>query len=114
MEGQITVTYTIICDNDIHLELPIAEVFSNEKIQNLIRREFAGNSRGIVMDHAKASGTLIVEKEKKHYQLTIDKDDFADALTLAEEDAKKRKLLKAGCTMVELIDLETLKEPKEK
>ena len=46
-------------------------------------------------------GTIVIEKERTHYEMVIDKDDFADALTLAEEDAKKRKLLKSGCSMVE-------------
>lgn len=112
MEGQLKVTYTIICDNDIHLELPVAEVLANEKVLAVIRREFAGGARGIVADLAKTAGTLVLEKEKKQYELTIHKDDFADALTLAEEDAKKRKLLKQGCSMVELIDLVSVEAKK--
>jgi hypothetical protein len=108
MEGQITVTYTVICDNDIHIEVPLSELLANEKVQSLIKREFTKGARGVVMDSSKASGTVIIEKEKKEYQLTIQKDDFADALTLAEEDAKKRKILKNGCNMVELIDLTTV------
>ena len=108
MEGHITVTYTIICDNDIHMEIPLQELLANEKVQSLIKREFTKGARGIVMDSSKASGSVLIEKERTHYQLTIQKDDFADALTLAEEDAKKRKLLKNGCSMVELIDLVTV------
>lgn len=107
MEGHITVTYTIICDNDIHMEIPLAELLANEKVESLIKREFTKGARGVVMDSSKASGIVTIEKEKKQYELTIPKDDFADALTLAEEDAKKRKLLKNGCSMVELIDLVT-------
>jgi len=108
MEGHINITYTVICDNDIHMELTMKEVLANEKVQSLIKREFTKGARGIVMDDAKVNGTLIIEKEKNLYEVTIDKDDFADALTLAEEDAKKRKLFKAGCNMVELIDMVTV------
>jgi hypothetical protein len=107
MEGYITLTYTVICDNDIHLELSPEEIFANEKIRSLVIREFTKGARGVVLDAAKATGKIVIEKEKQTYQLTIPKDDFADALTLAEEDAKKRKLLKTGCSMVELIDLMT-------
>ena len=104
MEGHITITYTVICDNDIYLEIPIQDLLSNEKVQTLIKREFAQGARGITMDYGKVSGNIVIEKEKNLYQLTIPKDDFADALTLAEEDAKKNKRLKSGCSMVELID----------
>lgn len=108
MEGQINITYTVICDNDIHMELSLTEILANEKVSSLIKREFTKGARGVVMDSTRASGTIVIEKERKHYQMVIDKDDFADALTLAEEDAKKRKLLKSGCSMVELIDLVTV------
>ena len=110
MEGHITVTYTVICDNDIHMEIALGELLANEKVHNLIKREFTKGARGVVMDCSKASGSVIIEKEKTHYELIIPKDDFADALTLAEEDAKKRKLLKNGCSMVELIDLVTVEK----
>ncbi len=112
MEGFITITYCVICDNDIHMEIPISEVLGHEKVQALIKREFTKGARGVVMDASKVSGNVTIEKEKKKYELTIHKDDFADALTLAEEDAKKRKLLKNGCSMVELIDLVTTDSKK--
>jgi len=38
----------------------------------------------------------------------VSKDDFADLLTLAEEDAKNKKLLKKECERVELVDITTL------
>ena len=107
MEGNITVTYTVICDNDIQLDVSISELLANEKVQAVIKREFAPGARGVEIDPSRASGQITLAKEKTHYQLEIDKDDYADALTLAEEDAKKRKLLKPECGMIELLDLKT-------
>ena len=105
MEGNLIITYTVICDGDIYKEIPLAEVLENEKIQAVIKREFGEGGRGLVIDGSKTQGTLIVQKEKPLYTMTIHKDDFADALTLAEEDAKQNKRLKANCSMVELIDI---------
>ena len=34
------------------------------------------------------------------------KDDFADLLSLAEEDATSRKLFKKECVGIELVDIE--------
>jgi len=107
MEGTITVSYTVICDNDINLEITLQDLLANEKIQAAIKKEFAPGARGIGLDAGRASGQITLAKEKKIYQLEIDKNDYADALTLAEEDAQKKKLLKSGCSMVELLDLTT-------
>lgn len=109
MKGNITVTYAIICDNDVDIEVTLEELFANEKVQNLIKREFTKGARNIILDHTNATGSISLSKEKKLHTFVIDKDDFADALTLAEEDAKSKKLLKGGCNRVELIDLETKK-----
>ena len=35
------------------------------------------------------------------------KDDYADVLVLAEEDATAKKIFKKDCSMVELVDIET-------
>ncbi len=105
MEGNLIITYTVICDGDIYVEMPLKEVLANEKIQAAIKREFGQGGRNLVLDDTKTSGTLIIEKEKQHYTLVIPKDDFADALTLAEEDARKNKRLKGECSMVELLDI---------
>ena len=51
---------------------------------------------------------LKIETVKKVYTFEVGKDDFADILTLAEEDANSKKLLKKDCSRVELVDIETL------
>ena len=107
MEGKITVTYAVICDNDVQMEVSVGELFANEKVLNLIKREFTKGARGIIADPSNATGSFTLFKEKKHHAFVIEKDDFADALTLAEDDARNKKLLKGNCNRVELIDLET-------
>lgn len=110
MEGKITVTYAVVCDDDINIAITLEEMLANEKVSSLIKREFAKGARNVLLDHSSATGTLFLSKEKAHHTVTIDKDDFADALTFAEEDAKKRKLLKGKCSRVELLDLRTESE----
>ena len=40
--------------------------------------------------------------------MTVSKNDFADLLELAEEDARKHKRLKKECDGVELVDILTI------
>ena len=107
MEGQITVTYVVLCDDDVNIDLDLQTMLANEKVQKLLKSEFAKGARNLVIDGSAASGTVQISKEKKLHTVTIEKDDFADALSLAEEDARSKKLLKGKCTRIELIDLST-------
>jgi len=107
MQGQITVSYVILCDDDVEVTLELQNLFSNEKVQRLIKNEFAKNARNLLIDTANASGSITISKERSIHTLVIEKDDFADALSLAEEDARTKKLLKGKCTRVELVDLQT-------
>ena len=107
MEGQITVTYVILCDDDVHIELDIQEILANEKIQKLLKSEFAKGARNLTIDGENATGSILVAKEKQPHTVVIEKDDFADALSLAEEDARAKKLLKGKCSRIELVDLQT-------
>ena len=107
MEGQITVTYAILCDDDVNIDLDIQALLANEKVQKLIKSEFAKGARNLVIDAADATGVIHLSKEKQLHSFVIAKDDFADALSLAEEDARGKKLLKGKCNRIELIDLRT-------
>lgn len=49
---------------------------------------------------------LATQKEVHNFE--AQKDDYADLLVLAEEDATNKKLLKKDCDRVELVDIETL------
>ena len=107
MDGMIKVTYTILCENDINQTITMEELLANEKVEKAIRNCFAPKLRNVEMK-ALASEAIKLSTIKTHYSFEIQKDDFADALTLAEDDARKNKLFKKGCELIELIDIETL------
>ena len=107
MEGQITVTYIILCDDDVNVEIDMQSIFANDKVQKLLKSEFTKGARNLTLDASNVSGTLRIAKEKQPHTVIIEKDDFADALSLAEEDARSKKLLKGKCGRIELVDLKT-------
>ncbi len=102
------VTYKILCKNDFNLELTLEKLFSNEKVSRIIKSEFAKGIRNVDI-LTKENGTKIkIETQKELYQFEVNKDDFADLITLAEEDAKQRKLTKKECVEIELVNIETI------
>jgi len=82
MDGTISVTYQILCENDFTHELTLETLLSNE-------------------------AKLRINSIKKLYTFEVNKNDFADILVLAEEDAASKKLLKKECDRVELVDITT-------
>ncbi len=107
MEGMMKVTYTILCENDVSKEISLEEILSNEKVLKAIKSEFAKGLRNIIFS-AKENATITVKTEKERFDFMASKNDFADLLELAEEDAKKNKRLKKGCDGIELIDIITI------
>lgn len=107
MEGTIKITYTVLCDSDIDRTVSVEELLGDEKVAKAIKNCFAPKQRNIALK-AIAQDAINLSSIKTTYSLDIPKDDFADALTIAEEDAKKNKRFKKGCEMVELVDIETL------
>jgi len=106
MDGTIMVTYRVLCDSDFHADILMSELLANEKIAKVIKSEYAKGLRNLSL-LAKDEATLTLETTKKLYTLEVAKDDFADLLSLAEEDANNKKLLKKECSRVELVDIET-------
>jgi len=119
------VSYKVLCDSDISKELLLEELLSNEKVLKTIKSEFAKGYRNIEVVQSKSDGsnsngnhesngsntvstTLSIQSIKKIYSFIVNKDDYADLLTFAEEDAKEKKLLKKECQRVELVDIETI------
>ena len=51
---------------------------------------------------------MVLATEKEFYTFEVSKNDFADLLELAEENAKGRKLFKKDCDRVEIVDIETV------
>ncbi len=107
MEGKIKVTYTLICEKDTHKEIPIEVIISNEKIVRLLKSEFAKGIRNLEISSTGES-KVILKTEKELYTFVVDKQDFADLVELAEEDARLNKRLKKGCQVVEIIDFVTI------
>ena len=107
VEGMIKVSYTVMCKNDVSKELSLAEVFANEKVEKAIKSEFAKGLRNLVLSH-KEEAEVFLKTEKEVFEMTVSKNDFADLLELAEEDARKHKRIKKECDGVELVDILTI------
>ncbi|WP_345993979.1 hypothetical protein [Sulfurimonas sp. HSL-1716] len=107
MDGNIVVTYKILCETDLNKEITIKELLQNEKIAKTIKSEFAKGYRNITLS-SDIDAAVKIETSKELHTVEVSKNDFADLLVLAEEDANNKKLLKKDCERVELVNIETL------
>jgi hypothetical protein len=108
MNGTIMVTYKILCQSDLNKKITIKELLENEKILKTLKNEFAKGFRNIDITSDNLSSSIVFETQKELHSFEVTKDDFADILVLAEEDALNKKLIKKNCERIELVDLETL------
>ena len=108
MNGNIEVTYKVVTQKDLNLSIKLEELLKNEKIVKAIKNEFAKGYRNIdIKIDSELNDKFKLETIKEHYSFTVLKDDFADIISLVEEDATSRKLLKKDC-FVELVDIKTV------
>ena len=107
LNGTIMVTYKILCKSDLNKTVTLQELLSNEKVAKAIKSEFAKGIRNIALLSTTEDAALKLETQKELHHFEVNKDDFADILVLAEEDAAKNKLFKKDCDRVELIDIQT-------
>lgn len=107
MNGKMMVTYKVLCDSDFNEELSLKDILLNEKVSKAIKSEFAKGFRNIEIVSDNLDSSFRIETKKELYSFEVDKDDFADILVLAEEDASSKKLLKKDCERIELVDIET-------
>ncbi len=107
MEGLIKVSYTVMCKNDVSKEVSLSALLANEKVIKAIKSEFATGLRNLALS-SKEESTVFIKTQKEVFEFTASKNDFADLLELAEEDARKHKRLKKECDGVELVDIVTL------
>lgn len=107
MDGTILVTYKILCNADLNIELKLEEILKNEQILKSIKSVYAKGLRNIEISSV-SEALIKIETQRSTYTFEVSKDDYADLLSLAEEDAKNKKLLKKDCERVELVDIETL------
>lgn len=108
MNGSIEVTYKVVNQNDLNLTITLEELLKNEKIVKAIKAEFAKGYRNIdVNADSELRDKFKLETNQEHHSFTVQKNDFADIMTLAEDDATSKKLLKKEC-FVELVDIKTV------
>ena len=101
------ITYVVLCENDLNKTISVKQFLKSEKMTKAIKSEFAPQMRNIEL-LALGDECLKIATIKKEHTFEIAKDDYADALSLAEENAKKKKLLRKGCDRIEMIDIVTL------
>ena len=107
MHGTIMVSYKILCKADFNKEITLEKLLANEKVVKLLKNEFAKGFRNLTIFEGGEGSSLKIETMKEIHTFEIQKDDFADILDLAEEDAQNKKLIKKECNRVELVDIET-------
>ena len=107
MEGMIKVSYTVMCKNDVSKEVSLNDLLKNEKVMKAIKSEFATGLRNLALS-TKEENTVYIKTQKEVFGFSASKNDFADLLELAEEDARKHKRLKKECDGVELVDIVTV------
>ena len=107
MQGEVKVFYKVVCKGDINQELTLSDILRNEKVFKAIKSAYSNGKKDIAISTID-EGKLLMQAKKEIYEFIVDKNDFADMLDLAEEDAKKHKRLKGVCQQVELVDYQTL------
>lgn len=107
VEGMIKVSYTVMCKNDVNKEVRLSEILADEKVMKVIKSEFATGLRNLALLQ-KEDTSIFIKTQKELFEFTASKNDFADLLELAEEDARKHKHLKKECDGVELVDILTM------
>jgi len=96
-----------MCQNDVNETFSLADILANEKVQKAIKGEFAKGLRNIALS-CKEDTEVYLKTDKVVYEMTVNKNDFADLVVLAEEDARKHKRIKKECDGVELVDILTI------
>ncbi len=108
MKGKMNITYKVLCQKDTNKEITIDMLLNNEKVAKAIKSEFGKGLRNLVLNSDDKEALLTLTTEKELYQFEVSKNDFADILDLAEENARSRKLFKKECDRVEIVDIETI------
>ncbi|MDQ7085980.1 MAG: hypothetical protein Q9M36_14175 [Sulfurovum sp.] len=103
----IKVSYIVMCKNDINKTISIASLLGNEKVMKAIKSEFATGLRNLSLSQEEES-SIFIKTQKEVFEVTVSKNDFADLLEFAEEDARKHKRIKKDCDGIELINILTL------
>jgi len=107
VEGMIEASYIVLCANDVSETIALSDIIANEKVARAIKGEFAKGLRNISLGMAEET-EVYIKTNKEIYTFQASKNDFADLVELAEENARKNKRIKKGCEGVELVNIVTL------
>ncbi|MDF1881781.1 hypothetical protein JHD50_10805 [Sulfurimonas sp. MAG313] len=108
MEGQVEVSFTVLCENDFNKEIRLNEILKSEKVLKAIKSEFCEGARNLTISSEAGDVKVSINSEKKEHMHIIEKDDIQDILELTEEYARSQKLLKGACTRIELKNFKTI------
>ena len=108
MDGQVEVSFTVLCDNDFNKEISLTDLLKSEKVLKAIKSDFCEGARNLVIDSNTNDVKININSEKKEHSHIIEKDDIQDILELTEEYARSQKLLKGACTRIELKNFKTV------
>lgn len=106
MTGEIEVTYAVLCDKDVSVEVTLEQIMENPACATAIRKAFAKTTKTI--EQSIVNGKVLLQSTKTPHKFTLPKDSYMDMVDLTEEHARKLKQLKKGCERVEILDYETL------
>jgi hypothetical protein len=107
VDGVIEVSYIVLCANDVNQTIALSDIIVNERVERAIKGEFAKGLRNISLSIA-AETEVYIKTDKEIYTFRASKNDFADLVELAEENARKNKHIKKGCEGVELVNIVTI------
>jgi len=104
MDGTITVTYKILCENDFNYELTIKALLENEKIAKAIKSEFAKGVRNISLDSEELDAKISINsiKEKSSIHLKFKKMILLIFWYLQKRMQRVRSFLKKSVTELNL------------
>ncbi len=108
MDGQVEVSFTVLCENDFSKEISLSELLKSEKVLKAIKSDFCEGARNLVIDSNSKDVQITINSEKKVHTHIIEKDDIQDILELTEEYARGQKLLKGACSRIELKNFKTV------
>jgi len=108
MDGQVEVSFTVLCDNDFNKEITLGDLLKSEKVLKAIKSDFCEGARNLEITSNANEVKITINSEKKEHKHIIEKDDIQDILELTEEYARSQKLLKAACSRIELKNFTTV------
>jgi hypothetical protein len=110
MQGNVKVSYKVLCDNEKDQELSLSDLIANVNVKKAIKSAFTNGRKNITISFSDDVKVLIAPEREVHELVISKQDALMDMLTLCEDDARKKKNVKKGCERVEIVDFETLKK----